>query len=579
MKKILLFVAILASVLLLSSGAVKADASNFVVVDFDGLYNIENTTHGGKMGVTETIKVNFSDQNHGILRAIPVDYRGNTLRLEIQSVKLDGTESPYSTYKQANNKVLKIGDTNKTITGDHTYEIRYTMSNIITSFDRYDEWYWDVNGDQWQQPFYQVRGEVILPEGWSSEGIPSSSCYTGKLKSTQSVCDITKTDKGYKFMSTSPLGPNETLTVAIPFQKGVFVPRDKTDWYKDNAKQLVGLGVGLALSAFAISQWWRWGRDYKGKGIVVPEYEVPLGLTPAEAGMLYDYHVDSRDLTATLIDLAVRGYIKVHDEQSKILGLFKQRKFKLELMKTDFKDLKHHETALLSAIFAKVQQGEIQDISKINKSSMLTTVSSIRTKMRDSLVKDYGLIEEAPKKQVAILVGLLVLSFAVVLPPVAGLGWGWILGLVIQGAVAILCMAGLSRRSHAGVESLGRIKGLKMYMETAEKDRLAMTQSVDRPFAEPSHTVELFEKLLPYAVALGVEKSWSKQFENIYREEPSWYTGNYGTFNAVYFANTLGSSVSALNSNFTTSTSSSGSGSGGGGFAGGGGGGGGGGGW
>ena len=83
MKKILLFVAILASVLLLSSGAVKADASNFVVVDFDGLYNIENTTHGGKMGVTETIKVNFSDQNHGILRAIPVDYRGNTLRLEI----------------------------------------------------------------------------------------------------------------------------------------------------------------------------------------------------------------------------------------------------------------------------------------------------------------------------------------------------------------------------------------------------------------------------------------------------------------------------------------------------------------
>ena len=118
-----------------------------------------------------------------------------------------------------------------------------------------------------------------------------------------------------------------------------------------------------------------------------------------------------------------------------------------------------------------------------------------------------------------------------------------------------------------------------MYMETAEKDRLAMTQSVDRPFAEPSHTVELFEKLLPYAVALGVEKSWSKQFENIYREEPSWYTGNYGTFNAVYFANTLGSSVSALNSNFTTSTSSSGSGSGGGGFAGGGGGGGGGGGW
>ena len=157
--------------------------------------------------------------------------------------------------------------------------------------------------------------------------------------------------------------------------------------------------------------------------------------------------------------------------------------------------------------------------------------------------------------------------------------WGWALGMALAGAASILSLVFMKRRSHAGVESYEHIKGLKLYMDTAEKDRLKMMQSVDRPYAEPSPTVELFEKLLPYAVALGVEQSWAKQFENIYREQPQWYSGNTAGFNTVYFASSLASGISSMNTSFYTSTSSSSSGSGGGGFSGGGGGGGGGGGW
>lgn len=103
-------------------------------------------------------------------------------------------------------------------------------------------------------------------------------------------------------------------------------------------------------------------------------------------------------------------------------------------------------------------------------------------------------------------------------------------------------------------------------------------QSVERPYAEPSKTVNLFESLLPYAVAMGVEKSWAKQFDDIYKEQPDWYQGS-GTFTGNRLASGLSSGIGAMNSSFSHSTSSSSSGSGGGGFSGGGGGGGGGGGW
>ena len=150
-----------------------------------------------------------------------------------------------------------------------------------------------------------------------------------------------------------------------------------------------------------------------------------------------------------------------------------------------------------------------------------------------------------------------------------------VVGGIIAGAALIGFGLLMPRRSHAGTEVYEKIQGLKLYMDTAEKDRLKMMQSVDRPYAEPSKTVGLYEELLPFAIALGVEKSWTKQFEGVLREAPDWYAGtHYPAFNAAVFA----SSIGAVNSNFSKSYASSSS-SGGGGFSGGGGGGGGGGGW
>lgn len=572
----LLLVALFAAILFAAPKA-HADVNDFVINDFHGKYELSEDTHGGRMTVTETIQLTFSDQNHGILRAIPEKYKKNSLKLKVLSIKRDGSQEPYSTYGQGSNEVLKIGDADKTITGPHTYEIRYEMQGIISFYEKYDEWYWDINGDQWGQPFDRVSGEVVLPAGWSDEGLPRPSCYTGHEGSTEQACTIERTTEGYKFEAGRDFLPRETLTVAFTTRKGLFVPRDSLDWYRDNSMQLVGLAAGLGLSFVAFRQWWRYGKDYKGRGVIIPEYQPPKGLSPAEAGMLADYRVDGRDLSATIIDLSVRGYIKIRDDEKKTLGLFKKHEFSLELVKDDLSKLKPHEKQLVEALFSSATIGTIQKIADIDKAKMYKTVTSIRGKLKNTLKKEHGLIEETPGKSQLKLWAILIGSFILVV--VAHPGWGWILGFIVAILTSVACLALMQRRSHAGVEAYEKIKGLELYMNTAEKDRLKMMQSVDRPYAEPAKTVHLFEKLLPFAIALGVEKSWANQFEGIYKEPPGWYSGNYTAFNTAYFVSSLNSGVSAMNSSFTASSSSGGSGSGGGGFSGGGGGGGGGGGW
>ncbi len=577
MKRIGLVGLILATLFAIVPRSAAAAVNDFVIHDFQTRYQLFNDVHGGRMQARETIKLTFSDQNHGILRAIPLSYKDQPLRLKTTSIKRDGQTEKYTTYKQNDNEVLKIGDANRTITGDHTYEISYEMRNIISFASDKDEWYWDINGDQWNQMFERVSGEVIFPDNWNDVGLPAASCYTGPNKSTAQACSIRRTVHGYTFVTTGQLSPRQTLTVAVASPKRIFQPRDRADWYRENAWQFVGLAVGVFISFWCAARWWKHGRDYKGRGTIIPEYEPPQGLTPAEAGMLLDYRLDGRDLTATIIDLAVRGYIKIHDDEKKTLGVFSHHEYSLELVKDDFLALKEHERSLLNALFKPAKMGTIQAMATINKTAMYKEVTSIRRQLKRSLIKEHGLIEDKPEHIQAQLIVLIIVLFIALF--VAKPGWGWIVGFGVAICSASIFTFLMKRRSHAGVEAYEAIKGLKLYINTADKHRLEKMQSVDRPFAPPEKTVNLFEKLLPFAVALGIERSWAKQFEGAYQQPPGWYDGNFSSFHMVHFASALGSSVSALNSSFTQSSSSGSSGSGGGGFSGGGGGGGGGGGW
>ncbi len=209
---------------------------------------------------------------------------------------------------------------------------------------------------------------------------------------------------------------------------------------------------------------------------------------------------------------------------------------------------------------------------------------SIKKQVAESLTSR-GYFAANPTKFMAttVLTGAGIAFFVLIVLPSAvegALVWGLAAGITILGVFFHFMAA----RTSKGVVANEHILGLKLYLKVAEKDRIKMLQSPDAPYAPksdaPRQTVDLFEKLLPYAIVLGVEKEWAGKFKDIYTSPPDWYAGNYAAFNAGYLVGSLGGGFSSsLGASFGSASSSSGSGFGGGGFSGGGGGGGGGGGW
>ena len=584
MKKYYLIVA---SFIMLAGLAVplsaSADVNNFTITNFTSDQTFSKADPQGELHIIERISVSFTDYNHGILRAIPDRYKGHSLQLHINSItSTSGAASQYTTYSSNGNTVLKIGDPNRTFTGAQEYTIDYSLRNVISFYNNYDELYWDVNGDQWQQPFEQVSVTVHLPAGLTS--IKDPICYTGNFGATTQDCTVSQISDGFRVETTQALLPEQTLTYVAAFKQGYFHPSkwyDTLSEYQDKAIEFI-LPV-IVVGGLGFWWWWLRGRDPRGSGIIIPQYDAPDGLKPLEVGTLQDFHTDNVDITATIVDLAIRGYLKIIETtKSKLLGKDKQV-YSLELVKNDYSQLNSHETVLMQALFGGVTVGQNVDVSSL-KNKLYQTANSLRNDVETALQADGYMRGRSFKLNKFLVFRLLfIVPFAIIGFSTAKTVWG-VAGLVIGLVIFVAFVLHLAARTAKGVTALEHIKGLKLYLDVAEKDRLEKLQGPNAAYAanagEPVKTVELFEKLLPYAMVLGVEKQWAGQFESLYTTPPGWYSGNWTTFNALYFTSNLNAGLGqAINASFSPPASSGSSGFGGGGFSGGGGGGGGGGGW
>lgn len=565
-----------------------ADVNDFVIERFDADYILSRSDPQGELEVQEVIEVNFTDNNHGILRALPNTYKHHRLQLHVERVELADAPVKWSTYQSNGNTVIKIGDPDKTVTGKQHFTIGYTVRNVIGFYGGHDELFWDVNGDQWAQRAERVSLILYLPDGLRlSDKDPI--CYTGSFGSNQRNCVVRYDpfNHAVQTQTTQALQPYQTLSVVAGFDKGFFRP---STW-RETMMEYAGTAAAFAVPFVLLSTaggiyWFRYGRDAKGRGTIVPEYEPPDSLSPLEAGTIVDFKTDNRDITATIIDLAVRGYIKIIEETKDRKFRRDTKSYHLRLLKSDFSGLNQYETKLIKNIFENQlltnhPEGSEVDLSTLQY-KLATTATSLRSSVRSHLVKA-GYFRKNPLAttlRFAAVLGAIYL-FSTVLAVL--FGGAAVLGIAAGTGMLIIFMLLMNSRLPKGVEARERILGLKMYLQTAEAERIKKLQSPGAPYApksrEPKKTVELFEKLLPYAMVLGVEAQWAKQFEHIYKSPPDWYQGNWSTFSTVYLASTLGSGVSsAVNSAFSSPSSSSSSGFSGGG-AGGGGGGGGGGGW
>lgn len=583
-RLVFLLVTVAASVLFAAAPAAAQGVNDFIINDFTADYTLSNQDNQGLLEVREQITVTFSGNNHGLLRAIPSVYKDQDLHLQVDSVTYgNGAAIPYTTYKENDNTVLKIGNPDRTVTGQQQYDISYHVENVIGFYDNHDEFYWDINGDEWLQVFERVSVRLNLGEGLRIQQAPA--CYTGSFGSEEQYCTVSQEDGVIAVETTGALSPRQTLTIVAGFDKGYFAPLTDQERFMALLPHLLGFVLPpLLIGGYGVRHWRRHGRDPKGRGTIVPQYDPPFDLRPAEVGALADFRVDQKDITAVIIDLAVRRYIRIIEEK-KVKRLRKDTlEYSLELTNADMTDLRSYEQKIIEGIF-----GEKFKLGKT-------------VKLKDLKNKFYITSQEAAKQVTALLVSrkyfagnpvtaggrlwvLLVVCLAGAALAGALQGVGGAVGFGLAAIIVLVCALAMSARTKRGVEAKEHAEGLKLYMETAEADRIKMMQSPDAPYnfsAEPERTVELFEKLLPYAVVFSIEKQWAAEFKDIYTQPPDWYTGNnINAFSAGYITGALtGSMNTAMSTAFSSPGSSSSSGfSSGGGFSGGGGGGGGGGGW
>ncbi len=589
--------------------------------------------------VTEKITVAALGREikRGIVREFPTKYKtrsGDSVRVgfEIKRILKNGSPEPYHTKSRSNGVAVYIGDKDVFLkSGRYTYTIVYETNRQIGFFDDFDELYWNVTGNGWTFAIEKASARITLPQGAE---IIRSAGYTGPQGAKGKDFMITPGRNNLSIVATRPLAPKEGLTVALAWPKGfVTQPSAFETAYQDYRSILFGL-IGLAVVfVYYLFFWFRVGRDPE-RGTVIPLYEAPAGLSPAAVRYIAKMGYDKKTTAVALVDMAVKKYLTIRDDKGE---------YSLHRTGLIAAGLSAGEKKLARHFFAGTDKLVLKNK---NHRRISKGIGELRLALKNEFGKSYFMTNRG-YFGVGLLLSLAVMAVMVLTSPdletggfislwlsiwtfgcvmlamlvfgawrrVLGQGAGGrglggalfitlfatpffggeIMGLFILGSVIslkgiligaalaflnVLFFRLLKAPTLAGRKILDRIEGLKRYLTVAEKDRLNLLNP-------PEETPALFEKFLPYAMALDVEVEWGERFAAVLARaaqdgqaySPHWYTGRAWSPGRIGgFTSSLGGSFSGAVSSSSAAPGSS-SGSGGGGSSGGGGGGGGGSGW
>jgi uncharacterized membrane protein YgcG len=536
----------------------------------------------GTVNVTESITVHFiGGPWHGLYREIPVEYvtpqgMNYSLFLDVKRVTNgSGHDLKYESSRERHYRKLKIYVDNAD-NSVQTIIIQYSVSDALRFFDDHDEFYWNITGDEWDVPIGSASATISLPV--EAKNI-RANVFTGSYRSRAREAEAEVVGNSVEVHTTGSLAYHEGLTVAIAFDKGAVKAPTAAAKASLFLRSNWPLGLPLIVTAFMFWLWWKKGRDPRLRPIAA-QYEPPAQLTPSEVGTLVDNSVDMRDITAAIVDLAVRGFLVIEERTTDhMMGLWKDKDyiFVLKRNRSDWTALKPHEQQLLDGIFSAGTAGETVSMSSLHN-QFYKSLPAIKNRIFDSLVSQ-GVYRRRPDsvRSTYLAAGLIVGFLAIWGGSAIGRSLGMPgLPFIIAGVLSALIICGfgwfMPARTASGTRTLEGVLGFEDFLAHVESDR----------FNRMIKTPEMFEKFLPFAMALGVEKNWSKAFQNIYTQPPNWYQGGgYGPqFYPYGFVNNLNAMSSQAGTVFASAPRSSGGsgfsgggGSSGGGFGGGGGGG------
>ena len=585
-----------------------ADTSDFEFSLFDAEYTLTQAADGTSfVDVTETLVAEFPDydQNRGIVRALPLYNQRVALNPTVISVVDENGDDVYYEEEPGDEYLLLNLGTDDFVYGKNTYVINYTMQNVVGTFPDQgdDEFYWDVNGTGFGQPFARVSATVNVDPALGAALTGETACYRGALNDTTG-CALTQTTNesgGSTFTADeAALDAEQTLTVVVGFTEATFVQGEKTQpiprtpsvdtpapWWSNLLSGLSGLSA-IALLIAAIRSRVKRGNGARGRGTIIPQYSVPKNLNVMVAAHLVER--GDTAIPAQLVSLAVRKNLRILDYPVTESGA----EYTLQFITAEGAD--DLEKSLLTAIFgAEPETGAVRELTP-DDATLGTAVNAVSESARAAIVSTKLRL---PLTLAGIAFALLaVLAFGVaVVNQIATIGAyslaPWPLAAIIVSIVAFVVAALLVQRkgllTPLGAETRDYLLGMEVYLKLAEQERFRMLQSPDGAervdVGDTKQVVKLYEKLLPFAVIWGVEDEWSKELEIRAVEagtQPDWFVSQNG-FSALALTSALRGTSWAISYTAPTWESGGGSsfsscfgGTGGGGFAGGGGGGGGG---
>lgn len=573
MKRLLWIVVVLPFLVIVPAKATEP-ASDCVIRDFQGRYtlNLDST-----LAVMEYLKVDCGSlpNKHGIFRILPTqvshpDGFYNQTKIDQLSIT-DGTGSPhpYQTIKDSANHTLtwKIGDADQTISGVNEYKIDYVVRNVTYDADGQTIFNWNLSGNFWQLPIDHFLGIVTLPASLKTTGVTARlyDGFFGSPTNTFSTLGIADGPDGpqYAVESQKTFLPGIGATLYASFPTGVVIPYQPT--FLDRYGAYLWLILPLLTLLIAYKLWAKRGRDPKLNYAELVQYAPPYGLKPLEAGLLEtNGRCKTQFLTASIIDLAVRGYIKIEELPKTLLS---DKDYQLTLLKLDDQIAKYERT-ILSRLFGQLKVGDLTKTSE-QKYSFYSIVTSVADQGKDRL-KELKFLDEGSQSWRFGMLALGIISLMGGLIFLAASASIFGLAVSLCGVIIIVFGFLMDRRTPEGAKAFWELRGFKMYMEKVEKYRAKFYEQEN-----------IFEKYLPYAVAFGLTDKWIKACKQLYDDQniimtaPLWYAGT-GDFNISSFDTAVNTLSSQIGKSISSSPASSG---GGGGFSGGGGGGGGGGSW
>ena len=535
----------------------------------------------GWIEVTENITVRAEGQRirRGIYRDLPNEYRdknNNTHIVSIEPLVVTRNGAREDFHKVNIDRGIRVyfGHSDRYInSGEHTYQFRYRAHRMLGFFEEHDELYWNVTGFDWAFPIDEATATVSFQFDVPPARL-SFEAYTGPFggRGRDYTANITA-DGAVTFKANEALSAVNGLTIVVGWPKGfVEEPTALTrfGWLvRDNISVIIAFSGLLLLWGYYLPVWRNHGKDPE-EGVIVPRYHPPDGFSPASLRYIRQMYYDDKVMTAAVVNLAVKGYLKINAKGGDH-----------SLTKTDPGSdpppMAPGEQELYDGLFGASAPGKTVELSDDNHVRLGAAKKAHGKSLKSDYKKRYfetnGLLN-APG--VVIVIGTLLAALNI------GSGKAfWVICVIIAMILTMVFFAVVMRRpTIRGRKLLDQMLGFRDYIEVAEKDELNLRNPPDK-------TPQLFELYLPYALALGVDQAWSEKFASVLSSvrdpsgkgwQPTWYNGAWDSSRPLATTNSLSSGLNSAIARSVTPPSSS-SGGGGGGFSGGGGGGGGGGGW